>query len=134
MGIFFQKNKDNNLSTGAYGEKLAANYLQKNGYEIIETNFKNPYGRRLGEIDIIAKKENILIFVEVKTRRLEGGNSSLPEENITTSKIYKLNKAGQFYIKLNNLWDFPYRFDAISVWLDANNKTAKIKHIDNIFY
>lgn len=134
MGIIFWKNKDADLSTGAFGEKMAAVYLRKKGYRIIETNFKNALGRRLGEIDIIAKTGKILVFVEVKTRTLENTNSPLPEESITPQKLRRLNKAGQFYIKSNNLWGSPFRFDAISIWINANRKNAKIKHIESMFY
>lgn len=134
MGILFWKNKGNDLPTGAYGERIAAKYLKGKKYKIIEMNFKNPSGRRLGEIDIIAKKGKEIVFVEVKTRRLPGYENTLPEENITPMKLRKLNKAGQFYIRSKNLWDFSYRFDAVSVWIMEDGRKAKIKHIENIFY
>lgn len=134
MGMLFWKNKEGDLSTGAYGERTAARYLRGKGYRIIEMNFKNPFGRRLGEIDIIAKKGKEIVFVEVKTRGLKGYGNTLPEENITPMKLQKLNKTGQFYIRSKNLWDFSYRFDAVSVWIMEDGKKAKIKHIENIFY
>lgn len=134
MGIIFWKNKDVALSTGAFGEKLAADYLEKKGYKIIEANFKNILGRQLGEIDIIAKTGKTLVFVEVKTRSLENMEGPLPEESITPQKLRKLNKASQFYIKLNDLWGAPFRFDAVSIWISADRKNAKIKHIESIFY
>jgi putative endonuclease len=134
MDILFLKNKKTNLDTGALGEKIAANYLEEGGYKILETNFKNPLGRRLGEIDLIAQKDGVLVFVEVKTRNFEKYKNSLPEENITPSKLHKLSKSGQFYIKSKHLWDSNYRFDAVSVWIDNSHKAAKIKHIENIFY
>ncbi len=134
MSIIFWKNKNAALSVGAFGEKLAADYLKKKGYKIIEANFKNILGRRLGEIDIIAETGKTLVFVEVKTRTLENTEGPLPEESITPQKLRKLNKTSQFYIKLNNLWGSPFRFDAISIWISANRKNAKIKHIESIFY
>lgn len=132
MGLLFWKNEEN-LSTGEYGEKLAAKYLKKRGYKILEMNFKNPSGRRLGEIDIIARRNNEIFFVEVKTRKLENINGPLPEESITPAKLYKLNKASQFYMKSENLEDEKCQFDAISVWISADKKTVKIKHMQNIF-
>jgi putative endonuclease len=97
-------------------------------------NFKNPYGRRLGEIDIIARKGNDMVFVEVKTRIFDKYDDNLPEESITPAKLHKLNKIANFYIKTNKLWENPYHFDAVSVWIDEDGKLAKIKHIENIFY
>ena len=128
--LFWKKEK---LSTGQLGEKIAAEYLKKRGYKILEKNFKNPLGRRLGEIDIIAQKNKELVFVEVKTKKASGFKDVSPEERITPDKLRKLNKAGQFYIKSKNLWGSDYRFDAISVWLDENKEKAEIKHLENIF-
>ncbi len=75
------------LEAGKTGEQVAANFLQNNGYKILEMNYKNSLGKRLGEIDIIAedKEAGELVFVEVKTRRLQGNEDTLPEENITRS-------------------------------------------------
>jgi len=116
---------------GDLGEKAAADYLKNKGYGIIERNFENAVGRRLGEIDIIAmdNRENELVFVEVKTRELDKFRNTLPEENITYPKIRKLAKIAGAYLRLRGLEDANYRFDAISVWLDKNGRQAKIKHI-----
>jgi len=121
------------LNTGSLGEKIAAEYLKKKGYKIVEKNFKNPLGRQLGEIDIIAKKDKELIFVEVKTQKISRFESVPPEEKITPHKLHKLNKAGQFYIKSKGLWSANYRFDAVIVWLSGDYKDARIKHLENIF-
>lgn len=118
---------------GATGEKLAAEFLERNGFVIIEMNYKNTVGRRLGEIDIIAKEKDEYVFVEVKSRNLIGYQNTLPEENITYSKLHKLSKIASQYLYQNNLRGANYRFDAISVWLDNDAKMAKIKHIRNIF-
>lgn len=130
MGMLFWKNTKN---LGSRGESLAVKYLKSNGYKILEKNFKNNRGKQIGEIDIIAKKNNEIIFVEVKTRELKECENVLPEENITSLKLKKLEKIANFYLKINGLWDSPYRFDAISVWLNKNQKEAKIKHIESIF-
>lgn len=118
------------LSLGARGEKAAANYLKKQGYIIIATNYCNNHGRRLGEIDIIAKDGDEIVFVEVKTRT---DNKSTPEENITSSKLYKITKIASFYISKNHLLDATYRFDAITLIADTQKKLARLKHIKNIF-
>jgi putative endonuclease len=123
-------------STGQIGEQVATDYLKKQDYEILERNFKNKTGRILGEIDIIAKDKemNEIVFVEVKTREYQKYKDTLPEENITPSKLRKLNKIATRYLQENNLRDAAYRFDAISVWLDYATRNAKIKHLKSIFY
>jgi putative endonuclease len=115
------------------GEELAARFLKDKGYKIVERNFKNRVGRQIGEIDIIAEKNKEIIFVEVKTRELERYQKTLPEENITFSKLTKLSRIANAYIKSRNLWNYPYHFDAISVWLSCDFKKFEIKHIENIF-
>ncbi|MFA6973964.1 MAG: YraN family protein [Parcubacteria group bacterium] len=125
----------NNNSTGQTGEEVAANYLKANNYEIVAMNFKNNSGRRLGEIDIIAKDKaaNELVFVEVKTRDYAKYSDTLPEENITRDKLHKLSKIANVYLRTKGLLDESYRFDAISVWLDFATRRAKVKHIPNMF-
>lgn len=135
----FGKNKKNNV--GKIGERLAGKYLKKNGYKIIEFNFQNDKGKCLGEIDIVARvkkktgKNNKLVFVEVKTRINNNKNKViLPEENITRQKMYKLQKIAQVYIENNNLWDFDYGFDAVTVLLSSDYRSVKIKHFEDIFF
>lgn len=121
------------LTLGAKGEKLACKYLRKNGYKILEKNFFNKSGRRLGEIDIIAKDGQELVFVEVKTRTLTAFSKDIPpEESITRAKLYKLDKAASFYLSINSLADVEYRFDAITLIIDET-QALKINHIKNIF-
>jgi putative endonuclease len=132
MSIFKTKSTAH-LSLGARGEKAAENYLLKCGYKILAVNFANKTGRRLGEIDIIAKDRKEIVFVEVKTRDAHAGGSQLPEENITASKLYKLNKAASFYILKNKLTKANYRFDAITLLADQENNTATLRHLKNIF-
>jgi putative endonuclease len=117
---------------GDLGEKAAARYLKDKGYEILELNFQNTSGRQLGEIDVIAKDKEEIVFVEVKTRGMEKYGDSLPEENITYLKLRKMDKIAQIYLRQHRLNNTPYRFDALSVWLDLGRKTAKIKHIPHL--
>ena len=119
-------------SFGDLGEKAAARYLKNKGYEILGFNFQNNSGRRLGEIDIIAKEKGEIVFVEVKTRDMGKYGATNPEENITRAKLHKLDKIAWAYLRAHQLENAPYRFDAISVWLDLAQKTAKIKHISQL--
>ena len=123
------------LGIGKKGEQIAAEFLKDNDYEIIEMNFKNNLGRRLGEIDIITKDlaSQELVFVEVKTREYNKYKDTLPEENITYSKLRKFQKIAGVYLRQNGLLDENYRFDAVSVWLDHDSGKAWIKHLKSIY-
>lgn len=110
---------------GALGEKLAADYLKKRSYKIMETNYRCPDG----EIDIIAKHKGYLVFVEVRTKTsLEFGH---PEESITQAKMKKLrdtaNHYRQTHEKLPELW----RIDMVAVELDEKGKPSRIELIEN---
>jgi putative endonuclease len=121
-------------SLGNLGETIAANYLKNKGYEIITMNYANSSGRRLGEIDIIAKdlKKDELVFVEVKTREMQKFENTNPEENINYHKLQKMDKIAYFYLKQNNLTSCAYRFDAIALWINESSRRAKIKHIKSL--
>ena len=118
---------------GAKGEEVAASYLKQKGFQILEKNYTNNLGTRLGEIDIIAKEKASLVFVEVKTRNLKNYAETLPEENITRSKLRKLSKIANQYLYQKKILDHPYRFDAVSVWLDLESNLAKVKHLESIY-
>lgn len=110
---------------GDQGEKMALNFLQKLGYKIIETNFRKPFG----EIDIIAKDKETLVFIEVKARSNEKFGS--PEEAITFWKKRRIIKAAQYYLLKNNLKNIPFRIDVIAIKIDPLDKIAKIRHFKN---
>ena len=110
---------------GKLGEELAVEFLQKNGYEILETNWVF----QKAEVDIIAKKENILAIVEVKTRSsLDFG---LPQDFVKPKKIQLLVKAVNEYVIANDL-DTEVRFDIIAVHKEG--KTFAIEHLIDAFY
>ncbi len=112
--------------TGNYGEDLAAQYLKKLGYKILERNYRI----RGGEIDIVAKDGPTLVFVEVKTRYShEFGN---PVESMTYWKIKSLLKTALFYIQKINWGEKEYRLDFISVDFAEDPKNPKIELIKNI--
>lgn len=106
------------------GEEIAAKYLQNNGYTIIDRNFR----ARNTEIDIVAVRDNSLVFVEVKTRT--SNKFGTPFESINYFKLKSLTKAAQHYkISHKNLPE-AMRIDAISV--DLSSAKPKIEHIQNI--
>jgi len=124
----FQRKQE---SIGKKGEQIAAAYLKKKGFEILEMNYKNPKGRQLGEIDIVMRKEQSIVFVEVKTRKGTMGNV-FPEDNLTPGKLRKLEKIAAHYLQSHHCEDTPYHFDAVAILLDETN-TATIRHFEHIF-
>ena len=110
---------------GKLGEELAVEFLQKEGYEILETNWIF----QKAEIDIIAQKDDIITAVEVKTRSsLEFG---LPQEFVKSKKIQLLIKAMNEYV-ISNDFDVNVRFDVISIY--KNDKKFEIEHLIDAFY
>jgi putative endonuclease len=110
--------------TGQQGELLAAQYLQRQGYQIIERNYR--FGRY--EIDIIAQKENFLIIVEVKTKtNLSYGS---PADEVTPKKAAQVANAAVEYM-YQNQWKGEVRYDIIAVVL--NGPKATIEHIKDAF-
>ncbi|MBP8157373.1 MAG: YraN family protein [Flavobacterium sp.] len=110
---------------GKFGEELAVDFLQQNGYAILETNWTF----QKAEIDIIAQKENTLVVVEVKTRSsIEFG---LPQDFVKPKKIQLLVKAVNEYVISNDL-DSNIRFDIIAIYKEENK--YKIEHLEDAFY
>jgi len=134
--LFDRFKKRSQSSVGKYGEDLATAYLKKHHYKISARNYRNKHGTQLGEIDIIAQKEDILVFVEVKTRTvsLSTIDRIRPEEQITAIKLRRLQKAATAYLHENAIIDMPHRFDAISIRVFAGNERPPIiDHIQSIF-
>lgn len=118
------KNTNYNKIFGNKGEDIAANYLENKGYTIVKRNFK--FGRE-GEIDIIAKNEKILIFIEVKTRtnHLYGE----PIAQISMNKRRTWRRAAEGFLYINKIVDYECRFDLIGI--DITGETLHIEHIEN---
>lgn len=117
--------KKANKITGNIGENIAAEFLQKQGYEILERNW---HYSRLGEIDIIAKDKNTLVFVEVKTRKTVSFGH--PLEAITEKKFQQVKSIAQAYMSQQETKYGNCRIDAISIIL---SNPPEIEHLKNIF-
>ena len=109
---------------GRYGEELARTYLESANYKIITTNWRCS----LGEIDIIAQKDNTLIFVEVRSRHAETTESSF--ESVNKRKQTKLATLANAYINTYNLDEMVWRIDVIGVAIPHNGR-AIIEHIED---
>ena len=113
------------ITTGEEGERIAAAYLKKNGYRIIEINFRCP----IGEIDIVAKEKDDLVFVEVKTRKsIELG---YPEQAVGIRKQKKMSQLALWYLQKRKIADTNARFDVVAVTLIPENNEVKL--IKNAF-
>lgn len=113
----------NSKELGTYGEEAAVDYLQKHGYHIIERNFYIKFG----EIDIIAKKGDVLSFCEVKTRT--SSEFGLPCEAVNFKKQAKIRQVAALYIQ-THLIDFEtITFDVIEVYFSEK----RIEHLKNVF-
>ena len=108
------------------GEDKACEYFRKNGYKIIERNFRKGYG----EIDIVATCKDTLVFVEVKTRT--SGSFGSPLEAITFWKLKSLIKTAQYYKMTHPKLPDSLRIDAVSVILTHDNKVESIELTKNI--
>ena len=120
---------------GRTGEAIAASYLSKNGFDILDKNFLNSLGYRRGEIDIVARDPaNMdLVFVEVKTRK-KSFYPTQPELAITRQKYQKLLRIIQSYLRKNNFHDQNWRLDAVAIEIDMSSRKAKLKHLKYIYY
>ena len=113
----------NNL--GHKGEDMAAEYLEQEGYCILSRNWVNN-GRK--ELDIVATKDDVIIFVEVKTRRL--GSVTSPIRAVDVRKQHRICLAADSYLKIFRV-DLPCRFDVISIIY--NDEASKVEHIEDAF-
>lgn len=110
---------------GQEGENTASEYLIQKGYQILHRNWR--CGHK--ELDIVAQKENTIIFVEVKTRKNTLFGS--PQDAVNDKKIRRIISSADAYIKFYKI-DNPIRFDIVSIITDEGNKM--IEHIEEAFY
>ncbi len=132
----------NSSKLGQQAEQVAENYLVAQGYEILERNYFNKSGYRLGEIDLVAKDPaGKLIFVEVKARTQRSGQGNLthgrnseelPEWNLTRTKIRKIEKIAMSYLVQQDQLDADWRIEAVAVVFDFESRKLSIKHLKNI--
>ena len=110
----------NNIE-GKKGEIKAVSFLKQHGYKILETNFKN----KIGEIDIIAEKDGVIVFIEVKNRSTY--RFGRPIEAVDFRKQNKIKKVAEIYLMIKNKYYNDVRFDVVEVSND------NLEHIENAF-
>ncbi|WP_159022287.1 YraN family protein [Formosa sp. L2A11] len=110
---------------GELGEDMAVDFLQKKGYEILERNYRY----RKAEVDILAKTDDVLAVIEVKTR--SSAFFGDPQDFVKPKQIQRLVTAVDAYVANNNL-DLEVRFDIIAIV--KTNKKFELEHLENAFY
>ena len=119
-----------NKITGRCGEDAAAAFLKKKGYKIVEQNYRN----KIGEIDIIAKNKENLVFVEVKTRKSE--KFGTPAEAVTYYKKQKIVNTAKWYLSYNPT-ELNIRFDVVEVYGSFDGTVFnldEINHYEQVFW
>src|SRR3989344_3887462 len=113
---------------GNWAEDYVAQYLASRGYRVIESNYRKPWG----EIDIITKKQGVLIFFEVKASK-DVAVGFEPENRVSPEKLRRLMRAIQTYLAAKKYPpDQDRQIDVVALTLDQNRGVAKIKHFKNI--
>lgn len=114
------------LRTGRLGEDLAEKHLKACGLRVLERNFRT----RHGELDLVCRAGDTLVFVEVKTRK--AGSRAAPHQALTPAKRGRLARAAAEYLSAHGGWDAPCRFDLVEVVAPGEPGQA-VRHIENAF-
>lgn len=113
------------IKTGQLGEQLGGTYLKEKGYLVLAVNWRHSRW----EVDVIASKENVLHFIEIKTRRSQ--KFGLPEEKVGNKKIMNLINAAEEYLYQNPQWN-RIQFDILAITM-LNNKTPDYFLIEDVY-
>jgi putative endonuclease len=124
--VFFARQGDNKkdprIGTGQTGEDLAVCYLENQGYTIVERNYR----KRIGEIDIIARDGEYLVFIEVKTRSNRRFGS--PFDAVDFRKQQQISRVALAFMTQHRCGEVPVRFDVIGVHLEESPRVELIKN------
>jgi len=114
---------------GDIGEEVVCKYLETKGFRVLERN----YLRKWGEIDIVAEKDQLLSFIEVKSVSREPGKGYRPEENMHPAKLKRLHRVIQTYLLDRKVPDSKeWRVDVACVYLDFSTRKAKVEMLENV--
>lgn len=117
----------NKKDIGNLGEDLACDFIIEKGFIILERNFNC----RGGEIDIIAKYQNLLVFIEVKCRYFSSYGDGIEAVNYT--KVKRIINSSKYYIHTKYLYDYNIRYDIITINLDLEKNKKNIHHYEDAF-
>lgn len=116
--------KQDNRNKGRRGEEVAARALEEKGYEILERNFANKFG----EIDLIAKDNGTVVFVEVKAK--QGEQMGSPEEMISKGKLSRIRHMATMYLGGESV---PCRIDVVAVVFTETGGVDRLTHYENVY-
>ena len=111
------------LRLGNWGERVARNFVAGKGYRVLETGFRSAWG----EVDIVARDGDELVFIEVRTRR--GTALGTPQESVTRAKARRLTATAQSYMEERGVAGADWRIDLISIVLDSGGKVQELSHL-----
>lgn len=111
---------------GNQGEQIAATYLREQGYQVLDQNCYS----RFGEIDLVAQKDEALVFVEVKTRTNTA--YGLPEASVTQAKLEKLERAALTWLQEHPEASDDWRMDVIAILLNPDRTVKDLQHFINV--
>ncbi|NJN41018.1 MAG: YraN family protein [Flammeovirgaceae bacterium] len=114
-----------NIKRGNEGEERAANFLTEKGYEILDRNYRF----KRSEIDLVVRKDNVLVFVEVKMR--SSASHGFPEEFVDRAKQLKVLEGAEQYM-MENQWHGRVRYDVVSV--QGRGADSDVRHFEDAFY
>ena len=114
------------IGLGRRGEELAAQALTRQGYQIVARNWRC----EAGEVDIVARKDGVWHFVEVRTRR--GTDFGTPEESLTPPKQVRMVAVAEHYLAAHGLEDVDWRLDLVAVEMDRAGRLVRVEMIENV--
>lgn len=117
-----------NKQVGDLGERLAAKFLRRSGYRVLTRKYRCKFG----EIDIVARDKDMLVFVEVRSK--SDSEYGLPYETVGYTKRRRLERVAAEFLRRFNLFDYDCRFDCVSVLFDDNFKPKQIELIKDAFW
>ena len=126
----------NTKETGNLGEEIATKYLKDRGYRILDKNyiFRIPGNPQKGEVDIIAKKDGVISFIEVKTLQSKGFSKIFsPEDKVNFLKRKKIRKTAEYWLIKNKIpLDSKWQIDTLAITISSLNKETEIRYFKNI--
>lgn len=125
--MFLQRRPLTRQQIGQLGERHAARYLRARGLRILEGNFRT----KLGELDIVARDRDTLVFVEVRTRTSE--TTMTPLESVNAEKQTRIARTGRQYRRLRHIPDCPIRYDVVEVIATPFGQVTDVRHIEGAF-
>jgi putative endonuclease len=119
------KGSGKRIELGKKGEQIAVEFLQDSGYQILKRNYRVGHS----DIDILAKKDDFLVFAEVRTKsRMDNG---MPEDTLTKKKLSRMKKTAEMYIAFNH-YDGLARLDAVCIILDNSDRIRYLEHYEGV--